>query len=96
MIPLKSYIAQFGTTASIHTRESGDRVRIDQLEDIINRCKRDCPVLSGVLPSELRRLAELYGAMIYDGRSSVAVDEVADDTRRLLARWAPQSPSGPP
>ncbi len=70
-------------------------MRIDQLEDIINCCKRDCPVSCGILPAELRRLAELYGAMIYEGRSAVALDCVADDTRRLLARWAPQAFDGP-
>ncbi|MDD5708512.1 MAG: DUF3717 domain-containing protein [Kiritimatiellae bacterium] len=62
-------------------------ITIVQLEGAINRCKSERPFFNGVLPGDMRLLADLYGEMIYRRLDSVAVESLSPALLAVLGAW---------
>jgi hypothetical protein len=62
-------------------------ITISELEEAINRSRRMQPVRSGVLPPDLRIMAEFYGRMIYERRLSVDLEQHPTHVREVVYRW---------
>ncbi|PHV05320.1 hypothetical protein CSQ96_20690 [Janthinobacterium sp. BJB412] len=62
-------------------------ITIVQLEDAINRCKGERPFFNGVLPGDMRLLADLYGEMIYRHLDSVDVESLLPALQAVLGAW---------
>ncbi len=74
-------------------------ITIVQLEGAINRCKGVRPFCDGVLPSDMRLLADLYGQMIYRHLDSVNVESLLPSLQAVLVTWinvAAVEPGGAP
>lgn len=63
-------------------------LQIGQLEEAINRCKRAQPFSNGVLPPDLRIMAELYGEMIFRHLDSINLETQSPLLRAVFAKWA--------
>ncbi len=62
-------------------------ITIVQLEGAINRCKGERPFFNGVLPRDMRLLADLYGGMIYRHLDSVDVESLLPAVQAVLGAW---------
>ncbi len=65
----------------------GSILKIVQLEAAINRCRVAKPFTDGILPTDMRLMAELYGEMIFRRLESVDVDTRSAPLRAVLAKW---------
>lgn len=69
-------------------------VRIDQIEQAINRCKQSHPPCDLSLPADVRMMASAYGQMIYEHARTVDIDTLAGDVAGLFRRWMEASAGG--
>jgi hypothetical protein len=63
-----------------------------ELEGAINRSIRAAPPRNGVLPPDLRALADLYGNMIFDRALSVDIDLQPERIRLVVLKWLSTTP----
>jgi hypothetical protein len=63
-----------------------------ELEGVINRSIRSAPPSNGVLPPDLRALADLYGNMIFDRAPSVDIALQPERIRLVVLKWLPANP----
>jgi hypothetical protein len=64
---------------------------IAELEQAINRSIKAEPPQDGVLPPDLRAMAEVYGNMIYSKAHSVDVDQQPAHIQLAVRKWLPSS-----
>lgn len=70
-----------------------DILSIGRLEAGINRYKAAHPFHDGVLPNDLRQMAEVYGHMAWNRLDSIDCSSLSLSTRAVLAQWCGVQPA---
>lgn len=58
-----------------------------QLEAAINKCSKSRPPVNYVLGPDLRKLATVWGEMIYRHLGSIELSGQPQETREIIERW---------
>lgn len=72
---------------SAHIGGVGDVLTIVDLENAINYFHRLTPPVGGVVSSQVRKLADVYGVMIYEKRDRVLLSTLNDSQRAAISEY---------
>jgi hypothetical protein len=70
-------------------------ITIAQLEDAINRARKQQPALDNVLQPDVNALAEIYGRMLYQKTDLADLDRVPARVRQAVINWLPAAETDP-